>query len=228
MVSEMSGCLDFSQDTKTRTWGELIASQAALKLWPERHRTGRQSCQEHIPTLTSALKADLNFLAAMSLSFTKLSVSFFVYCICIFWLYHTLDNKFPMNHTFWVKWNFFSFALHSWWGHKESDMTYGPNYTPFFGFQIELWILAVEYLVNKVTYTSCDKCRSHSSLSLWIHRLIHISFILIWLSCPVCVRLFILPSHNHTYFLLTIMAAFLYTSLGSLNAFSGVHLCSIV
>ena len=76
MVSEMSGCLDFSQDTKTRTWGELIASHPALKLWPERNRTGGQFCQEPIPTLTSALKADLNSLAAMSLSFTKFSVSF--------------------------------------------------------------------------------------------------------------------------------------------------------
>ena len=138
----------------------------------------------------------------------KIFSIFFVYCIYIFWLYHTLENKFPMNHTFWVKWNFFSFALHSWWGHKESDMTYELNHTPFFGFQIELWVLAVEYLVNEVTYTSCDKCRSHSSLSLCIHRLIHISFILIWLSCPACVRLFILPSHNHTYFLLIIWLPF--------------------
>ena len=195
----MSGWLDFSQDTQTRTSGQLIASHLALKLWPERHRAGRQFCQGPIPTLTSALKADLNSLATMSLSFTKFSVSFSVYCVYIFWLYRTLENKFPMNHTFWVKWNF-SFDLHTWWGHKELDMTYTLNSTTSLGFQIELWVLAVEYLVNKVTYTSCDEYGSHSSLSLCIHRLIHISFILIWLSCLACVRLFIPPSHNHTDF----------------------------
>ena len=91
----------------------------------------------------------------------------------------------------------FTFLSLSWWGHKELDMTYTLNSTTFLGLQIELWVLAVESLVNKITYTSCDKYGSHSSLSLCIHRLTHVSFILIWLSCLVCVMLFILPSHNH-------------------------------
>lgn len=102
------------------------------------------------------------------------------------------------NNILWVKWNVLSFALpHLPWVSNRAS---------------EWW--------TRSHNTLRDKYGSHSFLSLCIHRLNHISFILVWLFCLVSVSLFILPPLQPHPLPADITAAFLCT-------FSGFTECTL-